>query len=200
MSQLRSRRGAARVHPEPAEAGTGPALQEPLLGDQGRAADDAAPTEPLLGEAHPRRRSAEQAELPWLLSAVWHALTAAWRCILGELLLAGDACSCLLPCTPPPTLHRAPSAPLPPAALLGRLLQGLRPAPQLSLLQQERLERLRERAAVPYDADAEEHRVRGSAVGLLWGGAPAGWPATRRRLLPWPFPLCRNPRTSCRRR
>lgn len=47
------------------------------------------------------------------------------------------------------------------AALLQRLLHlGAVAPPQLSLLQQERLGRLRQRAGVPYDADAAEHQVR----------------------------------------
>lgn len=45
------------------------------------------------------------------------------------------------------------------AALLHRLLHHGAP-PQLSLLQQERLGRLRQRAAEPYDAEAAEHQVR----------------------------------------
>lgn len=126
MSALRQRRGATRVHPEPAAG----ALKEPLLAGDAleSAAGDAASTEPLLGEPRPRRSAAEQHELPWPLAAVWHALTAAWHWIVDLLLQ-------LLP-------------------------QRFCAAPQLSLLQQERLSSLRERAAVAYDEEATEHVVR----------------------------------------
>ncbi len=85
LSQLRKRRGDAQVHPDDGEE-----LEQPLLtGDEVPLAAVAAAT--------PRRSATEHHELPWPLSAVAHALSAAWSFMLGE---AGLQQPTGLPCLP----------------------------------------------------------------------------------------------------
>lgn len=118
-------RGGATVVPEPPAPGDDVEARSPNGAAAGQQHDEL--TEPLLGAGagdRPRRRAAESRELPWPLSAVAHALAAAWHWLVGLFL---------------------------------RLMPGR--APQLSLLQQERLASLRERAAVPYEAASTEHQA-----------------------------------------
>lgn len=70
---LRRRRGASQVYPD-----DGAELAQPLL-----PADD-VPLSAAVAAA-PRRSATERLELPWPLSAVVHAISAAWRYLLGLL-------------------------------------------------------------------------------------------------------------------
>ncbi|KAL4433706.1 hypothetical protein ABPG75_000147 [Micractinium tetrahymenae] len=128
MSQLRKRRGAAQVHPD-----DGAELDQPLL------ATDEVPLAAAAAAA-PRRSATDQHELPWPLSAVLHALSAAWHFLLG---------------------------------LLRRLLPARQRVAPLSPLQEERLERLRQRAAATYSDEVAEHRA---ALRQLWEAAFPGSP------------------------
>lgn len=120
VSELRRRRGAAQVHPDE----DGQQLEQPLL-----AAEEAAG--PAL-----RRSAAEQRELPWPLSAVVHALSAAWRFILGEYGWVGGSIQGCTACCALELRHsarqRAPPAlaVLPAVSLAGRhFTHGYRRSP-----------------------------------------------------------------------